>query len=255
MLTFIIAIIFFIISIFLVYLLIKNDKGEKEPVIALWTAAAFGVGGVIIAVFIESVVFHSQPLNPGLGSIHLFSQAFLIGFIEEACKFLPLAIFIYKKRYFNEHTDGVIYFAIAGISFGLPENILYTISYGSSVGIGRLILTPLFHAALTGMVGYFLAKYKIEKKNLLKIIPYFLIAVLLHGLYDFGLSSQNNLYITISILITISLTLALYFLYIRATDLDRELGLSATGINNYCRNCGNINKAHHLYCTNCGNQT
>lgn len=252
MLTFIIIIVFFIISIIFVELLLKNDKGEKEPISALWVASGFGVLGIIAASFLESIILNKQSLNPSIGLPHLFLNTTIVGIIEESFKFLPLAFFIYKRRYFNEHTDGIIYFAIAGLSFGLPENILYTISYGSSAGIGRLILTPLFHAVLTGMVGYFLAKYKIEKKNVLKVIPFFFLAILLHSLYDFGLSSGNSLLITVSILITIILSLYIYFLYLRANDLDREMGLSVAGNNQYCRNCGKINRAHSLYCTNCG---
>ncbi len=250
----IISLVFVVFSLLIVYLLLHYDKGEKEPTKALFIAAGFGLMGIVVAYFIEHNLFLASNLTTvnGLGS--LFINNIWIGAIEEACKFIPLAIYIYRKPYFNAHIDGIIYFAIAGLSFGLPENILYTINYGSSVGISRLILTPIFHASLTGMVGYFLAKFKVEHNNPWKVIYFFLLAIALHAIYDFGLLSGNNDLSLVSVTITLLLSISLFYLYIRATDLDRSAGLSAVGNNKYCRNCGKINKMHHIYCVYCGTE-
>jgi RsiW-degrading membrane proteinase PrsW (M82 family) len=175
-----------------------------------------------------------------------------VGLIEEACKFLPLALFIYKKRYFNEHTDGLIYFALAGLGFGLPENILYTLQFGARAGATRLFLTPLFHAASTGAIGYFLIKRKLARQSALGIgVPLVMVAAL-HGLYDFGLLSGSNNYQAGALTITLGMSLGLFMLFLKATEKDQDMGISAFGHNNFCRSCGWPNPQHHLYCTHCG---
>ena len=116
----------------LAYYLLEKDKGEREPKTALW--AAFGFGALsLIPTFILEIIFVpddalSATTAPSMGVT--FYSAAMVGVIEELCKFLPLAFFIYHKRYFNEHTDGIIYFALAGLGFGLPDNFMYTLQYG-----------------------------------------------------------------------------------------------------------------------------
>jgi RsiW-degrading membrane proteinase PrsW (M82 family) len=252
MLLFSLIILFVLLAVGLTIFLLKNDKGEKEPVGALWLAAIFGLVGAVVAAVAEQKLLPVNDLKPGTPLGSLFFSTLGIGAIEETCKFLPLALFIYSKRYFNEHTDGIIYFALAGLGFGLPENILYTLQFGAGAGFGRLILTPFFHAAITGMVGYFLAKQKLAGKNPLAIWPYLLAAILLHGVYDFGLSSGNSSYTMLSIVITLGLSVNFFILFMKAGDLDREEGLSVAGHNSFCRTCGIANAHHHLYCTHCG---
>lgn len=246
---------FIIISFCLIWFLLKKDRGPKEPPSALWTAAGFGLAGIIAAFFIEKFIIPVHLVN---GSSTDLSQVFLatlaVGAIEETCKFLPLAIYIYKRQYFDEHTDGIIYFAIAGLAFGVPENILYSTEFGAKVGLSRLILTPIFHAATTSLVGYFLVKSKIDKKSLL--IPTLALfgAMIIHGLYDFGLDSKNVLLITMSLMITAGMTALFFILFMRANEIDRQEGLSAVGHNDFCRSCGHPNPEHFLYCESCGNR-
>jgi len=249
---FYIILAFVLISSGLAWYLISFDRGEKEPVSALWLALGFGFVGGIVAAIIERKLISPSDIAALSPIRTIFFASIIIGVVEEACKFIPMAIFIYPKKYFNEHTDGIIYFAIVGLGFGLPENILYTIHFGTKTGLSRMFLTPFFHAAITAMVGYFFIKSKLAKKSWLRVIPVLLIAMLLHGLYDFGLASNRQSYAIGSIIITLSLSLMLFLLYTRATDLDQRLGKSIVGKNNYCRNCGQPNPKHHLYCVHCG---
>jgi RsiW-degrading membrane proteinase PrsW (M82 family) len=236
----------------LAWFLISNDHGPREPILALWLAFGLGALGALAAYFIENTFLKNASLAPGLPELTLLRTTMIIAVIEESCKFIPLALFIYKQRYFNEHTDGVIYFALAGLGFGLPENILYTLQQGVHTGSIRLVLTPFFHAATTAMVGYFLAKQKLGHRSPLFIIIPFLGAIVLHGLYDFGLLSTIPIYTILSIIITLCLSGNVFLLFSRATDHDQDLGLSVVGHNRFCRSCGWPNPEHHLYCVHCG---
>jgi len=252
MVTFIILVIFLGLAAALAWYLVAHDHGEKEPVLALWSAAGLGFAGALVAAVVENHLINAGSMQAGAPHGLMLKSSMAVGVIEETCKFLPLALFIYGRHFFNEHTDGVIYFALAGLGFGLPENLLYTVQFGSKAGVARLLLTPLFHAATTGTIGYFLAKRKLARKTAWPAALPLLAMMLLHGFYDFGLAAGVPLYTGISLLITLGLSGGLFFLYQRATNLDQFMGLSVAGHNAFCRACGFPNPKHHLYCTNCG---
>jgi RsiW-degrading membrane proteinase PrsW (M82 family) len=249
---FILLIGFVALSVGLAWYLIAHDRGQREPIYALWAAAGLGVVGAFAASLLEGWLVKDADLLSGAGGTKLLVAALSVGVIEEACKFLPLALWIYKKRYFNEHTDGVIYFALAGLGFGLPENILYTLQFGAKAGMARLILTPLFHAATTGLIGYYLINIKLSRKPVLFVALPLVIAALLHGLYDFGLLSGSAFYQTLALVITLSLSASLFVLFLKATQRDQDSGLSTVGHNAFCRTCGWANPRHHPYCVHCG---
>jgi RsiW-degrading membrane proteinase PrsW (M82 family) len=252
MIVFIIVIAFLVIGSLLTWFLLANDQGEKEPVSALWAAAGFGLLGAVIAGFLENKLIPVNLIGAGYISLGVLKANFSVGVIEEACKFVPLALFIYKKPYFNEYKDGIIYFALAGLGFGIPENILYSLEFGSKVGLGRIFLTPLFHACTTSLVGYFLIKTKLKHKNFLQLGCALVLAMLIHGIYDFGLSSGNNGFALLSVMISAGMTITFFLLYLHAGDLDRKLFPARVQVSNFCRSCGAPNPNHNQYCTACG---
>jgi RsiW-degrading membrane proteinase PrsW (M82 family) len=236
----------------LTWFLISHDHGPKEPIMALWFAFGMGALGALAAYFIENKFISASSIAVGAPKGTLLGATMTVAAIEESCKFIPLAVLIYGRQFFNEHTDGVIYFAIAGLGFGLPENILYTLQGGSQTGLTRLFLTPVFHAAITGMVGYFLARQKLTHRSPFLVIIPLACAIAIHGIYDFGLLSGVSIYMLTSVTITLCLSGTLFLLFSRATDHDQDLGLSVVGHNAFCRSCGWPNPKHQLYCVHCG---
>jgi RsiW-degrading membrane proteinase PrsW (M82 family) len=254
MFLFAVILVFLAIASGFAWYLIKHDRGEREPISALWIAFAFGLFGVVIASFLEYYLLPIDPETEGIALSTIGWIALCVGFIEELAKCLPLMFYIYRKRYFNEHTDGVIYFALAGLGFGLPENILYTFQFGASTGLMRVIVTPLFHAATTGIVGYMLAKSKISHTSKMWVILAVIAVALIHGFYDFGLLSGVVPLVLLALAVTVALTVNLFALYLRARHLDEKMGLSVVGHNTFCRSCGAPNPKHNLYCSSCGNR-
>lgn len=251
---FIVLIVFFLLFAGLTWYLLSRDRGSKEPVGALWAAGGFGLLAVAIALLLEThltspdAAAHSRQIG------FLFANFIGVGVIEELAKFLPLALFIYKKRYFNEHTDGIIYFALCGLTFGLFENVAYTVGFGTGTGLGRILLVPFFHAATTGIIGYYLAKAKVEGRPRTTVLLPLVVIALMHGVYDFGLMSGILQFQILSLVLTILLTLGLFLYYMRANELDKLQGLSAVGHNKFCRACGKPNISRTLYCEYCGKQ-
>lgn len=233
--------------------LVKRDQGEREPVRALWVAFSFGLVGIVVAAALESYLLPTEAIEAGSLGLGALGWAVLaIGLIEELCKSVFLIWYIYGKRYFNEHTDGVIYFALAGLGFGLPENILYTYQFGAGTGMLRVVMTPLFHAATTALVGYALVKVKLGKASKRSVLLMLGWVIGLHALYDFGLLSGDPLFALVSIMITLGLAVGIFLLFLHARSLDQLQGLSVVGHNNFCRSCGTPNPNHKLYCSHCG---
>lgn len=239
------------------FFMFRRDQGAREPSWALLMAFAVGMVAVAVALGLELVLVQDVPAAaPGYQPpLHeVLSASLRIAVIEELAKCLPLIVLLYRRKFFNEHTDGVVYFALAGLGFGLPENILYTLQYGTETGVMRLLLTPLFHAAMTGLVGYGLTRVKLDGKSWWWAAGSVLLAVIIHTAYDVGMFSGRPLLVLVSLCLTIALSGSLFLLYYRARDLDQLQGLSAVGHNAFCRTCGQPNPKRYLFCTACGNR-
>jgi len=239
----------------LVWYLLHHDHGRRLPPSSLWTAFGFGIAALILAGLLETQLFpKSFWVAPQLEPIGLRFLFFMgVGILEEAAKFVPLALFIYSRPYFREHTDGVIYFAICGLTFGLGENILYTLSFGSKVGIERLVITPFLHAATTGIIGYYLASRKIDRKYTAKFIVAAALIPFMHGVYDFGVYSGQDFLLLLSLLITLLLTLGLFLYFMQANDLDKAaIARAAAQTSRFCPRCGRPNMGQKKFCEFCG---
>lgn len=247
MIKFVSLLLFLATSAFLVWFLMKGDRGSREPRSALVGAFGFGVLAVLAAVWAE-FLFVPNPTE-AFTVVGVLIASLGIGVVEEAAKFVPMALFIRNKSYFNEHTDGVIYFAIVGLTFGFLENIAYLFIYSSKLGgsdmtgIFRLITLFFFHAAATGIVGYYLAKAKLHKQSLWRPAIALAIVMVIHSLYDFMLfyiahksattpfmsENQQALLVVVMVgglIISALLNTFLFLYYWRARQWDFSTGLA-----------------------------
>lgn len=252
----IVVLVFIALSSCLVWYLLSHDHGRKLPVGKLWQAFGFGLLAIALAVLLEELLLGKLVNTPQSFSIGARLFGFLgVGAIEELAKFVPLALVIFHKPYFREHTDGVIYFAICGLTFGAIENILYTLTMGAGTGLVRLALTPFFHAAATSILGFYLASYKINRGRRNQFILALVLVPLIHGIYDFGLMSGIGIMTVLSLMLTLLLTMGLFLYFMTANEQDRALE-AAAAVNgpNFCPHCGHPNTAKQKFCVYCGQQ-
>lgn len=121
----------------------------------------------------------------------------VVAFSEEGSKFLVLRYYAYPKRSFSEPFDGIVYAVMIGVGFATVENIEYIWKFGVETGVARFFLSVPAHASFAVLMGYNVGWAKFEpgrsgwlmRKGLL-------IAVLLHGSYDFFLFLQQNRSVT-----------------------------------------------------------
>lgn len=257
---FVIFLIFILIACLFIVFIVKKDRGQREPTGALFAAMGFGFLAVILALILNGI-FVPQELQDSIGkgfitlsNSQLLISAITIGVIEESVKALPLGLYLYKKPYFNEFTDGVIYFGISAMTFSLVENVVYLIQFGNAVGLSRIVFLSFLHASFSAVFGLTIIYRKLLNKPFWFMIIGFLISVLLHSMYDF-LSFKGGWAIIIIFLMATILNVSLFIIFRKAQKADEARGLSAIGKNKFCKQCGKPNPKQLLYCSYCGKLT
>ncbi len=253
----------FALTIYLfIKFIVKADRGSKEPTGALFGAMGFGILAVIGASFLNEIFVPFEVLDQigteggvGVSSGTLLGAALTVGVIEESLKALPLAFFIYKKKYFNELTDGIIYFGIVGLTFGVIEDFTYALQYGGGVGLLRVIFSPYLHAGFCAIFGMYFVQKKLLKKSWLLVALGFMGAILAHAAFDFAAFNPGPLSLLVLLIITVVVNTLLFVFFRKAKQIDETRGMSAIGTNKYCRNCGQPNPDRYLFCMRCGKHT
>lgn len=112
-----------------------------------------------------------------------------IGVIEEFVKIIPVILILRYTHAINEPIDYVVYGSVSALGFAFAENLLYFNSYGVQIIMGRALTAVIFHMFLTSLAAYglMLNKYKSKKGFITDFLKFFLLAAIIHGLYDFWL--------------------------------------------------------------------
>ena len=185
-------------SIYLI-LIWRLDRYEREPfgkVVKhfLWGA----IGAIIFGLIISSFLVFSTKLFISSISINSFIAAVIIApFAEEIVKSAYL-FNTYRKNYFDNLTDGLVYGGAIGLGFGMTENLMYFSMYNDTftqwitIVITRSIFSAVMHAIATATVGAFLAKAKFSDRS--KKPKYTImglgLAMLFHAIWNFSLSFE-----------------------------------------------------------------
>lgn len=223
-----------LLVILLIRYFVTHDKGPREPLSALIFAGVVGFYAVIIGVVLEFFIIPSTALpDPGkpathVGVITILLACLAIGVIEELSKAVPLKRFLADKSYFNEISDGIIYFGITGLIFGALENISYAFAYGASVGLMRVISIPFMHASFTSIIGYAIARQKVLNLPRRVVTKSFILAIGLHAFYDFGLYYNHAWSRYAALILTVFINFAVIYLYRRASREDAARVVTTT---------------------------
>lgn len=144
----------------------------------------------------------------------------IIAFTEELFKFLVIKTKVLASPELDEPLDIMLYMVIAALGFATLENILYLFSPIGVISFAdlmnrtlvisfiRFIGATFLHTLSSGVIGYFLA-LGICKSQKRYLIYGFLIAVLLHGFYNFSIMKLEGM-LKIAIPVAILILLA-YF--------------------------------------------
>jgi len=171
----------------------RYNRERWIPIIVcfLWGATVAVVASIILEIILEISIttsFNSTNL------IGLSTAIIIAPFVEELVKPFALRTKTVKNE-INELEDGLIYGAVAGLGFSATENLFYGYSFlseGLVVFLFLIIIRSfggcLLHASATALTGYGYGKTIIKKKSIIRVLPFFLLAVLIHASYNFLVS-------------------------------------------------------------------
>jgi RsiW-degrading membrane proteinase PrsW (M82 family) len=176
----------------------NRERYNREQWKPIFLCFIWGATIAVVASFILENIFE-LPFTYSLSNAEMtpFLAAIVIApVIEEFTK--PLALRLKSVRYnLDEIEDGLIYGAVAGLGFSATENLLYGYSFLSEGIVAFLILMAvrsfggcLLHASATALTGYGYGKTVMRHSSLFGVLPYFILAIFLHGFYNFLVSYE-----------------------------------------------------------------
>jgi RsiW-degrading membrane proteinase PrsW (M82 family) len=172
--------------------------------------------GMVILIFILGVLFVFPAalleyffleifsfLNISESCLFFLKNFFVIAFLEEFFKFLPIFFFVFKSKDFDEPVDGMIYMIVSALGFAACENFFAILNlkpqqfqfsqlYFSSVISLTLLrfLGPVFlHSLSSAILGFFVSLYYFEKRKILILFLGLFLASLLHFVFNFCIIS------------------------------------------------------------------
>jgi len=196
----------FVPSIIWVIWLVKRSETILSPssilIMFFWGA----IFAVIIAVVMEILIPGYSPRE--IASSAFFGAVVIAPITEEFAK--PLGI-RFAERDISSLNDGIILGATAGLGFAATENLLYELVALGQGGWGAFWATALLrsfaacalHASATALTGQGYARASIGGRSWVSIIPFYLLAVILHGLYNYLAISGSFLYFLMAMVLAL----------------------------------------------------
>lgn len=192
----------FVPSLIFVVIMKNTEKRMREPtgrvLFGFFNGATVSVLlAIIIEILLIYVVFDLEILPasellgryPGLDT--LIIACIIAPFTEELTKAFGILPLSSRAR---ELEDGLIFGAVVGLGFAATENFFYeTSAYvegGAAFLIGTIVLrtfaSALLHASASAVTGYGMTAERFLGRSW---VPYYLLAVLLHALFNLAASS------------------------------------------------------------------
>lgn len=171
---------------------LKEDNLHPEPRFLVALSFIGGMAVVVLAIFLEKYVAEI--------SSDTTTRYIAWAGIEEAVKFLAVALIALRSRYMDEPIDAMIYCITVALGFAALENALFILSPINTGDITKSIVTgnmrfigaTLVHLVSSASIGFMigLAFYKNIFIKTIAVIAGVILAVALHA--SFNLSIINT---------------------------------------------------------------
>lgn len=177
-------------ALFILFYISRRDRLRPEPRGAVFRIFLLGIATTVPAIVIELLLEEIRLLQTPAGFLYPAFKAFVVtGLVEESLKLFVVMRYAFRKHYFNEVMDGIVFTVAAGMGFACLENVLYVLGKGISVGVLRAFTSVPMHGAASVIMGYYIGKahFSIGGKRRFMVLKGFLLAVLFHGLYNLSI--------------------------------------------------------------------
>jgi len=197
----------------------KFDRYDREPFKLVLQNYLWGSVGAIILAILGSFVISAilAMFISGEEELDYLGSIITAPVIEEITKGLFLFVTITNKK-FDNVTDGIVYGGAIGLGFGMTENFLYFISFGTditnwiSIVLVRTLFSAVMHCVATATFGAFLGYAKFKGRSDKFIFPAtgITIAILIHFAWNFSVSFKSTalpgfLFMAVTIVIFIAI--------------------------------------------------
>lgn len=136
-----------------------------------------------------------------------------IGPIEELAKLLPFVLVIIHLKKFDEPLDGIIYASFIALGYAAVENVLYLDYLTTVESVARGFASPVVHILFASIWAHWITEAWLARRSLINaLMPGFLLAALLHGLYDFLVLQQPVASLPIATILIVSIWIWRLFL-------------------------------------------
>jgi RsiW-degrading membrane proteinase PrsW (M82 family) len=201
-----------------------KDKLDPEPRKLLIRAFLLGCLSVLPAIALNILLKTILKVSLRESILDTFIYAFfVVGLAEEFSKYIFLRWNLFKRPEFDEPYDGITYAVMIGMGFATVENILYVYKASNAYEVAwmRAFTAVPAHATFAIAMGYFtgLAKFS-KEKSFWYLMKGLVVAIVMHGFYDFLLIQRNFPQIAIGAFI--SLAISIYF-SLKAIRLHQEI--------------------------------
>ncbi len=215
------------------------DSYDREPFGLVLKNYLWGGLGAIILSFIGSSFINSFLSLIILNSDQLKNVETIIvaPVVEESMKGLFLLITVANKK-FDNMTDGIVYGGAIGLGFGMTENFLYFMAFGTtlsewvSIVIIRTLFSAVMHCVSTATFGAFLGYAKFKNIFFKLTFPFIGlgIAMFIHFAWNLTISFQSTAVLGfLFMFVTIIIFIIVYIASIRTerkiihTELEEEV--------------------------------
>lgn len=185
--------------------------------------------------------------SPQLLSV-VTAMTFVVGPVEELCKFGAVRLGPYRSLYFDEPVDGLVYSSAASLGFASLENLFYVLLYGPAIMIGRAPLSTVGHLVFGSIWGYALGQFYVsDGRRLSLLIGSLALAAVAHALF--------NVFVFSFPLGAVALTVLGGIWSYRAFRRGQEYSPFRFRRNyprTQCGNCGKFMNMYDRFCTKCG---
>ncbi len=182
---------------FIVFIIFTFAAPKIKVRLTLW-ATILGLIAVLPVAFTEYAVFSLPIFNANTFVSVIVTSLVFNGLIEESLKMITMLFLPAKKTTLAKFFCCCI---LCGLAFGSFESVVYMLVYlqkASGAGteavfklvFARLFTSVLIHTFCAGLSGLYIWTFRNKSA---KILP-FVLAVLLHGLYDFFASYPKPFY-------------------------------------------------------------
>lgn len=179
-----------------------KDRHQPEPRRRVLLAFSFGVFACSLAwlAFFALEQLGVPGLNPADRRWTAVYCFLLIGPIEELAKLLPARWFVFRWREYDEPMDGFVYSAAIALGFASVENLLNAAPLSWPEQLARVIALPLTHVLFSAIWGLGISYAHFHLPRSWRRVAWqfgsVLLAMFLHGLYDFLLFAYQATFVT-----------------------------------------------------------